>query len=261
MGKFIDISGMKFGRLTPIEPIHINGSLKWKCKCDCGKETIADSSKLRSGHTKSCGCLQRERVSESSKKDITGTTFGRLFVIEQTSNMGEKTMYLCKCSCGNTTIVNRGNLVSGATTSCECYRKEKTSKLNRIHGEHGTRLYRCWRNMIDRCTNKNNKEYKNYGGRDIFVCEQWLLSFESFYQWATSNGYSEELTIERIDVNGNYCPENCTWIELNKQAKNRTNNHRITFDGETMILSDWARKLGVSPSTIKYRLKNNPKLL
>lgn len=253
MGKFIDLTGQRFGRLVAVRPNREKKYLRWECECDCGGTTITVGSKLTSGHTQSCGCLQRERTSEACKKDYTGQVFGRLTVLHRESSIGENAKYLCRCECGNFIVVNGCNLVTGATKSCGCVRKERTSKLKLSHGQAGTRLYRCWRNMKDRCDNPNNNEYKNYGGRGIKVCKEWT-NFNPFYDWAISHGYQNNLTIERIDVNGNYCPENCTWITRYAQARNRTDNRTISFNGKTMIITDWAKELGISEATIRHRL-------
>ena len=137
--------------------------------------------------------------------DLTGQKFGKLTVIEHKGKNAHKhTLWLCRCECGNKIIIRSGDLVTGSTKSCGCSRQESLKK----HGKRNTRLYNIWANMIQRCTNQNIPAYKNYGARGIVVCDEWHKSFASFYEWATTHGYSDELTIERIDVNGNYAPEN-----------------------------------------------------
>lgn len=123
-----------------------------------------------------------------------------------------------------------------------------------IHGMCGTRIYNTWLNMKSRCCNKNNKEFANYGGRGIKVCDEWRNSFSDFYDWALTSGYSDNLTIERVDVNGDYCPENCTWILKEEQASNTTRNNRITYNGETKTISQWARLYGINLQTLRSRL-------
>ena len=110
--------------------------------------------------------------------------------------------------------------------------------------------------MKQRCQNKNNPKYKNYGAKGICVCEEWKNNFQAFKQWAKENGYEKDLTIERKNINKDYCPENCTWISLKEQSKNRSNNHQITYNGKTMILQDWANEVGISSTTIRKRLKS-----
>ena len=118
------------------------------------------------------------------------------------------------------------------------------------------RLYDIWISMKQRCQNKNNPKYKNYGAKGICVCEEWKNNFQAFKQWAKENGYEKDLTIERKNINKDYCPENCTWISLKEQSKNRSNNHQITYNGKTMILQDWANEVGISSATIRKRLKS-----
>lgn len=210
MANFVDIRGQRFGRLVAIEPIHDRKVLKWICRCDCGNSTITTYSKLKSGRTRSCGCLQREKTSEASKKDYTGCRFGRLVV--ECRLPEKRAKYLCVCDCGAAVIVEGSNLVSGATKSCGCLRSEVASKRSTKHGGCGTRLYRVWSNMIDRCENPNNKEYNRYGGRGIDICFEWRQDFSKFMEWALENGYKENLTIDRINNELGYCPSNCQWI-------------------------------------------------
>lgn len=123
----------------------------------------------------------------------------------------------------------------------------------------GTRLYRCWRNMHDRCLNPKNKEFSNYGARGISICKEWS-DFSVFYRWAVSNGYRDDLTIDRIDVNQGYSPQNCRWTNAYNQSRNRTDNVWITIDGKRMIQEDWAKELNISSSLIRYRRKKYPEV-
>ncbi len=255
MGKPVDLTGLKFGRLTVLHETRVNGKKRWVCACDCGGATTTASEKLVSGRTKSCGCLQRERTSQASRKDYTGVRFGRLVATARISDIGARAVYRCACDCGNIVEVAGSNLASGATRSCGCLRKETTAKLTFSHGEAGTRIYRCWRNMMDRCENPQNKEYPRYGGRGVSVCKEWHNP-ELFLEWAKESGYRDDLSIDRIDVNGDYCPANCRWADNFTQARNRTDNVTITFAGKTMILTDWAKEIGVPAERIRYRLKH-----
>lgn len=117
------------------------------------------------------------------------------------------------------------------------------------------RLYTIWKSMRERCYNTSCKKYKNYGLNGIKLCQNWYNDFHTFEQWALKNGYKNNLTIERIDINKDYSPENCKWIPLEEQAKNRSNNHKITYNGKTMILQDWANEVGLDSATIRRRLK------
>lgn len=129
--------------------------------------------------------------------------------------------------------------------------------MGKGHTKHGLRhhpLYSHWVNMKTRCLNKNNVKYKNYGGRGITICEEWF-DFKKFYDWAMSNGYKQGLSIERINVNGNYCPENCTWITMIEQASNKTTNTYIEYNGIRDTVSGWTRRMGYGKETIRERLK------
>lgn len=126
---------------------------------------------------------------------------------------------------------------------------------NWVHGGEPQKLYNAWCNMRRRCYEKKNHKYKNYGGRGIKICDDWLHDFCSFRDWALSNGYSETLTLDRVDVNGNYEPNNCRWVTQKTQQNNRSNNHRIEYNGEIHTMAEWAEITGISYRTIKDREK------
>lgn len=161
----------------------------------------------------------------------------------------------CKCECGNIVIVRGSAITSGNTKSCGCKTNEYISNANKTHGETHTKIYRVWSNMKNRCYNKKTKRYEDYGGRGISVCTEWVNSYESFRDWAFANGYKEDLTIDRIDNNGNYCPQNCKWVTRYEQNINKRNNIEIAIDGETKCLSEWCFKFGINRSTVNTRVR------
>lgn len=190
-----------------------------------------------------------------------GKRFGRLVVFGCAGHINKKEYFWCRCDCGRIKRVRKGHLMSGATKSCGCYNSEKSSdrmkknKIGMTHGMSKTRLYHVWLAMKTRCGVVGNIPHKNYGGRGITVCENWKNDFVCFRDWALNNGYKHGLTIDRIDVNGNYCPENCRWITNDEQQNNRRNNHIIEFDGKKYTLAQASRLFGIPQSTLWYRLK------
>lgn len=183
--------------------------------------------------------------------DLTGQRFGKLSVIERaadkTTGSKPKVMWWCHCDCGKEVIVCASSLSQGTTVSCGCKKKK--------HGyAHKERLYETWKNMRRRCYDPNNKRYAQYGGRGITICLEWN-DYAVFRQWAMSNGYHDDLTIDRIDVNGNYCPENCRWATLDEQMNNMTKNRMISYHGETMSMSKWAKRFGISYGTMNHRIQ------
>lgn len=254
-----DLTGKKFNRL---EVVKRNGSSKdkravWLCKCDCGNFKNVVGKDIISGKTKSCGCLKYEN-SINQAEDLTGQKFGRLTVVKRAENSkSNKTRWECICDCGNELITVGAQLKNGRTKSCGCLQKELLSKRVRTHGMTNERLYGIWCGIKQRCFNPNIDAYKNYGGRGITMCDEWFNDFSKFQKWALKNRYSDDLTIERKDVNGNYEPSNCCWTTRKMQSRNRTDSHNITCGGKTMILTDWALYLGVTRGRLAYLLKRS----
>lgn len=191
-------------------------------------------------------------------KDLIGKTFGRLTVIGRSSNDKRgKSRWECRCECGNIKTILADSLVSGKTKSCGCYRKETAPRNNPAkHGMSRTRLWTIWCGMKSRCYYPKNIAYKDYGGRGIRVCDEWLHDFVSFLNWSMKNGYAENLTIDRIDCNGNYDPSNCKWSTYEEQENNRRDTVFLSISGINLPVSEWARKVGISAATLRWRMKN-----
>lgn len=151
-----------------------------------------------------------------------GDKFWRLTVVKATDKRLQRSIvYECACDCGNIVYTTRTRLVKGLTKSCGCLQKERASELNKKHGMSNTKLFNIWQDMCKRCFYENHHAYNYYGGRGITVCNEWKNDFLSFYNWSISNGYKEGLSIDRINNNGNYCPENCRWTTMKIQSSNR----------------------------------------
>lgn len=189
-----------------------------------------------------------------------------LAVVGITRTEKNRKLFVCECDCGNMTLVEPALWEQGVIKSCGCKRidllRESSKKENPVSG---MRLYHVYQGMKDRCYNPNNTGYENYGGRGISICPEWLgeHGFENFAKWAYPAGYDEnaefgECTIERKDVNGNYCPENCTWVTNKQQQRNKRTNVFVTINGETKILSDWQKELGISSEKIKRIANGEP---
>lgn len=187
-------------------------------------------------------------------KDIIGKKFGRLTAISFHHSKGYAKYYLCKCECGNTKIVYKGNLTSGRSLSCGCFRNERIKETCCLP-ENYSKLHRILDRMKARCYNPNSNRYYRYGARGITICDEWMSNQDSFCEWALSHGYQPDLTIDRIDNNKGYSPDNCRWIPLKEQMSNQSTNIIISFNGEQHTLSQWANILGINKTTLHNRLK------
>ena len=192
-------------------------------------------------------------------KDFTGKKYGRLTVVSRTDRKsGHNWIYLCKCDCGNFKEVSTSNLTGGSVKSCGCLSYENRKKSRPKHGMARDRLYHLYYGIRYRCYNTNSAEYNRYGGRGIKMCEEWKNSFESFKSWSLDNGYNKDLTIDRIDNNGNYEPSNCRWVDRFVQQNNTRRNKFYEYNGELLTLSQLAQKYNFNVQTLFHRLKKYP---
>lgn len=183
-------------------------------------------------------------------KPMKGKRFGRLIVKEYVG----KSKWLCICDCGNIKAIDGNKLRSHETLSCGCLQKERASEANIRHGQTNTRLYAIYRGIKARCKNPHVKEFERYGGRGITICEEWAQSFEAFAMWANENGYADNLTIDRIDNDKGYSPENCRWADYTTQGRNRRNVRKLTYKGITQTFQEWSQQTGVPFHTLRYRI-------
>lgn len=177
--------------------------------------------------------------------DMTAKNFGYWQVIKRSENTKTgSAKWLCRCVCGKEKIIRGADLRLGKSTSCGC----KRTVWNKTHGMTGTRINRIYFAMKSRCYNKNNPKYPSYGGRGITVCDEWRNDFMAFYNWAINNGYKEDLSIDRINNNGNYEPKNCRWANTYQQSNNTRRNHIVEYKGHKKTISEWYRFFGISHS-------------
>ena len=195
-----------------------------------------------------------------------GRKFGRITVISEhdrlkyDKNWVVRYMMNCLCECGTEKVIDLSSLRAGRTLSCSCYNREVNTKKQTTHGlskENGkkSKISCIWTAMKQRCYNPKNKNYNNYGGRGIKVCDRWKDSIENFVN-DMGNRPSDEYSLERLEVNGNYCPENCIWILKENQAKNTRRTHKITYNGKTKCLNDWCKELNLKYSRIRHMIKD-----
>ena len=183
-----------------------------------------------------------------------GDKFNRLTAVRFDHISNKRQFWLFKCDCGKEKIINASNARRGLTKSCGCLLEEHLSKgiSNFKNGMSGTKIYGTWYNMKARCLNKNDPSYKNYGGRGITVCKEWM-KFENFYR--NMGDKPKKLSLDRINNNGNYCKKNCKWSTLSEQQNNTRRNHLLIFQGKTQTMAQWAKELNIDYNTLFNRLK------
>lgn len=191
-------------------------------------------------------------------KNLLHQTFGRLTAIGIAGRKGHQILWLWRCSCGTLTIANASNVTRGHTKSCGCWHRESTSLAHTTHGATVNRVvskeYTVWVTMIQRCTNPKNQKYRRYGARGITVCERWRHSFENFLA-DMGKKPAPDYSIERKDNNAGYSPENCKWASAAEQNRNYSRNVRMTFQGKTMCLTDWAIHKNLTSTMLMCRLR------
>ncbi len=226
MPPFKDVTGHVFGRLTALSRA-THRRVAWLCQCACGQQTIVTGDKLSNGHTQSCGCWRREQTSRqrSKPKPQAGEVYGRLTVIEFLDHDSRHPRVRCRCACGNITEPHWQSLKKGQTLSCGCFRREITAQVTRTHGQSSAREFWTWAGMIDRCYRAKRKDFSRYGGRGIRVCDRWRYSFANFYADMGPRP-SPKHSIDRIDTNGHYEPDNVRWATAREQRMNQRRMQR-----------------------------------
>lgn len=193
---------------------------------------------------------------------LIGLRYGRLIIIEIMPYKIYKSnknivMVKCKCDCGNEKIIKYHSMKYNQTFSCGCFHIEMIRKSQTRHGLSYHPLYKVWASMKQRCENPNSEFFQNYGGRGISVCELWSKDFKSYHDWCIENGWKKGLEIDRINNDGNYEPSNCRAVKPVINARNKSSNHKITINGVTKVLSEWAELSGIRPQTLGRRVKDN----
>lgn len=186
--------------------------------------------------------------------DLTGKRFGRLVAIERSDSLNGHARWRCKCDCGKECVVHTASLKSGNTRSCGCYKTENAKRLYSTVRQNNKRLYAAWNGMKQRCLNPKNASYHNYGGRGIKIAPEWANDYKTFYDWAITSGYREGLQIDRIDNEGDYCQENCRFVDRKAQANNKRNVKLYTINGITKSLPQWCRECNQDYWLVRQRI-------
>ncbi len=236
-----DLIGKKVGRLTVGNFERRKYQVYYECTCDCGNVKWIRRDKLVNEITNSCGCLKRG--------NLIGKKFGKL-TVRKRKVINERGYYICECDCGELITVRVDLLKGNSKTSCGCVEKERAKvsfSRNRIRN--------IYKGIVARCTDLDSPSYERYGARGIEICIEWRNDFESFYLWAINNGYSDELTIDRIDNNVGYTPKNCRWATPQEQANNTRRNVYVMYKGEKMTMAQYARSKNSNYSKIARLIK------
>lgn len=223
-----------------------------KFNCSCGVETIKQYYDVESGKVTSCGHNKENQKLE----DLTGVQFKYLTAIENRGFINNQVHYLFKCICGSEIVRMAKEVKRGKIGSCGCMMHTNVGAKPK-HGLSKDRLYGIYKGMIRRCYSEHDSSYQYYGGRGIVVCDEWIdeeVGVYNFYEWALTNGYHKNLTIDRINVSGNYEPDNCRWADALTQANNKTNNVYFEYEGEELTLTEWGRKLNLNPDSLWKRI-------
>ena len=272
MSGFIDITGRKFGRLTALRRVanspgtrtRPSGYVQYECLCDCGNMSVVYASALVNGHIRSCGCLKSERASEVRLKDLTGMRFGRLTVtrlLSTRSNDGGAT-FECLCDCGRVITTTGHNLTSGDTRSCGCLKRDlAVARYTKYKTPEEKAVYSSFKRMHSRCCNKNNPDYPEWGGRGIFICDEWLSDPMKFVEWSKTHGYAPGLSIDRIDNNGPYSPENCRWATNQQQQNNKRSNLVLEIGSLRKTVAEWTRETGLAYEYARKLFHSDPERL
>lgn len=257
----------KYGRLQILDnvpPVIRNNGEKrarYLCLCECGTTKIIDAYKLKSGHTRSCGCLQKEITKQRNREQkkianpVRGDRFGRLILesLVTPSNYRIRRKWSCVCDCGSRKVVSESRLIHSGVVSCGCYRYE-IARSGRAKGNSGHKDYKIWDGMISRCTDINSTSAAYYYFKGIRVCDRWQENFQNFLE-DMGERPSMLHSLDRIDNNGDYCPENCRWATNKQQKRNTSANRLITYKDETLCMSEWAERVGLSYGVIQSRLR------
>lgn len=245
MRKIIELSG-KFGRWTIVARYPKRGRWHgdlWFCVCDCGIERVVPGRNLRAGKSRSCGCGKRDALRKRmTTHELTGTRFGRWRIIARHPERGRwgEDLWSCVCDCGIKRVVSGRSLRTGKSVSCGCAKRDALRKRKTTHGQTGTRIYQCWKDMKQRCFNPRNAGYRYYGERGIGVHEDWRKDFLAFFADVLDAPHG--LSLDRINNNGNYEPGNVRWATPLEQVHNRRPQRRSKVNSKPRRNQCWSRQ-------------------